>query len=206
MRHPGSTLCRWEELSGSVLRRVVGFVIDPGSPENADPGTTENTDSVGVVAAALACGAVDGGGPGGTVPRVVGEAGDSLPQAMVAGPAKGDAAAFSGGMGDGADAGFGGELLFGLEAGADVAEFGDDLGGADAAGAREGHHDLAVGQGGDSVLEARRQLGDFGDEGGEDGGERADELPLMSASASPARPSGAARRRASSSMGARRPQ
>ena len=109
-------------------------------------------------------------------------------------------------MGDGADAGFGGELVVGGEALADVAEFGEDLGGADAPRAREGHDDLAVGELGDGVLDAAGELGDLGDEGSRTAARARTISPLASASASPARPRGAARRRASSSAGVRRPQ
>jgi hypothetical protein len=42
------------------------------------------------------------------MPGVVGEAGDGPSQAMVAGPAEDGAAAFAGGVGDRADASFGG--------------------------------------------------------------------------------------------------
>ena len=121
---------------------------------------------------------VDVGGPGRGVAGVVGQAGDGGAQAVVAGPAEDDAAALAGGVGDGGDAGLGGELVVGLEAFADVAELGEDLGGADAAGAREGHDDPAVGQLGDGVLDAAGELGDRGDEGCERADEGADELAL----------------------------
>ena len=84
-----------------------------------------------------------------------------------------DAAALAGGVGDGADAGLGGELLRRLEAAADVAELGEDLGGADASCAREGHDDLAIGKAADGVLDARAELGQFGDQALEDCGEAA---------------------------------
>jgi hypothetical protein len=48
---------------------------------------------------------------------------------VVAGPAEEDAALPSGCVGDRDDAGFGGEMLRRVEAGALVAEFGEDLGG-----------------------------------------------------------------------------
>ena len=50
------------------------------------------------------------------------------------------------------------------------------LGGTDAAGAREGHDDLTVGEFGDSVLDARGELGEFADERFENGNEGAHEL------------------------------
>lgn len=116
---------------------------------------------------------------------------------MTAGPAEADATALAGGVGDETDAGFGGEPLFGLEAFADVAELGEDLGGgADAAGAWEGHDDdPTVRQGFDGVLEAGGQLGDLGNEG-------AQHHPPESGRVRPR----VARRRASNSPGERRPQ
>lgn len=45
MRHPVSTLCCFGEgLSGAVVGWVVGFSVDPGSPEDADPGSGEDAD------------------------------------------------------------------------------------------------------------------------------------------------------------------
>jgi hypothetical protein len=53
---------------------------------------------------------------------------------MVAGP-EDDASALAGLVGYRADAGLGGQLLLGLEALANIAELGEDLGDADAPGA-----------------------------------------------------------------------
>src|SRR3954453_21910695 len=86
------------------------------------------------------------GRPGGGVAGVVGEAGDGSPEAAIASPAEDDAAALPGLARDRSDAGLGGELVGGLEALADVAELGQDLGGADPAGAREGGDDRAIGK------------------------------------------------------------
>ncbi len=60
------------------------------------------------------------------------KAGDGPSQAMVAGPAEDDTAALAGGVGDRADAGFGGEVVGAREALAHIAELGEDLRGADA--------------------------------------------------------------------------
>ena len=88
MRHPVSTpSCFEEKLSGAVLGRVVGFAIVPGAPDDAQPGTSEDTDGVRVVAASGLCLGVDAGGPGIGVARVVGQAGKSCAQAVIAGPA-----------------------------------------------------------------------------------------------------------------------
>jgi len=116
--------------------RIVGRAIGPGLPEDADPGAREDADGVGVVAASGSGSAIDVGRPGGGVAGVVGEAGDGSPEAAVASPAEDDAAALAGLARDRSHAGLGGELVGGLEALADVAELGQDLGGADLAGAR----------------------------------------------------------------------
>ena len=63
---------------------------------------------------------------------VVGEAGDGAAQAFVAGPAEDDRAVLAGGVGDRADAGFGGEVFCARETSAVIAELGEDLRGADA--------------------------------------------------------------------------
>jgi hypothetical protein len=98
------------------------------------------------------------------VPGVVGNAGDGGAQAVIAGPAEDDTAAFAGLVGDGADAGLSGELVLGREPLAHVAELGQDLGGADATGAGEGGYDLALGQFADGVFDARGKLGDLSDQ------------------------------------------
>lgn len=56
------------------------------------------------------------------------------------------------------------------------AEFGQDLGRADATGAREGHEDGTVGKRRGGMFQARGQLGDLGNQGGENDGEAAHEL------------------------------
>jgi hypothetical protein len=106
------------------------------------------------------------------VAGVVGEAGDGSPEAAIASPAEDDAAALAGLARDRS----GGELVGGLEAFTDIAELGQDLGGADPAGAREGGDDRAIGKIGERMLDTRGQLRDLGDQGLEQGGESADEL------------------------------
>jgi hypothetical protein len=95
------------------------------------------------------------------VSGVVGEAGDRRAQAVIAGPAEDDAAALARGVVDRTGAGLGGEEVGGGEALADVAELREDLGGADAPGAREGHDDLSVRRVGDGLLDASGQPGDL---------------------------------------------
>src|SRR4029453_4049684 len=83
-------------LGGTVEAFVVGPSILPSAPQHAEPGTREDADGVGMIAAATASCAVDAGGPGGAVAGVVGPADDGLAQALVAGPAESDAAVFAG--------------------------------------------------------------------------------------------------------------
>jgi len=180
MRHPVSTAkgSSGDFGGADVENRVVVGVVLPGTPEDADPCAGE--DSGGVLVGAPACfGAiVDVGCPSGGMPGVVGEADDGLWETMVACPSEDDAAGFAGSVSDGADAGLGCELVFGLEALANIAELGEDLGGADAAGTREGHDDPAVGELGDGVFDARGERSDLVDKAVEQGGECADELTL----------------------------
>src|SRR5918995_4951007 len=74
MRHPVSTLLsRREGLCCFVRLWIVGLMVGPGAPEDPDPGAGQNTDGMGVIAAASPL--VDVGGPGGGMARIVGEAG-----------------------------------------------------------------------------------------------------------------------------------
>ena len=161
MRHPVSSWSCCGALSGAMPLGLVGCPVGPGSPENANPSAGEDSSRVLVGASACSGAPVDVGGPGGAVAGMIREAGDRPPETMIAGPSEDDAAALAGSMGNWADAGLGGELLFGLEALTHVAELGKDLGGAEAAGAREGHDDLAVGQFSDLVLDASGEGGNL---------------------------------------------
>jgi hypothetical protein len=134
-----------DDLGGAVFCELIGSSVLPCSPEDADTSSREDRDGMSVLAAAPTCSGVDGSGPGGRVPGVVGgwtaplSKGDGLPQVLVAGPPENDAAASAGGAGDRADIGFGGELVeqrrrpTGLVAVPAVAALGQDLRGADAA-------------------------------------------------------------------------
>ena len=104
-------------LRAAVLGRVVGLAVGPGAPEDARPGAGEDADGVGMVAASGAGAAVDVGGPGALVAGVVGQAGERGAQALVAGPAPADASGLAALIGDGGDAGLGGELVLGSGSG-----------------------------------------------------------------------------------------
>src|SRR5215212_2682958 len=140
-----------------MLGRVVRSAIGPSAPEDAQPGTSEDTDGVRVVAASGLCLGVDAGGPGIGVARVVGQAGESCAQPVVAGPSEGDGLGLARLVGDGSDAGFGGQVLVAEEALAHAAELREDLRRADAAGAREAHQELAVFERSDVMLDAAGQ-------------------------------------------------
>ncbi len=71
---------------------------------------------------------------------VVCQASDRSAQAMVASPSEGDCSALAGLVGNGNDAGFGTQLFSVGKAFGHIAQLGQDLGGADASGARQGHH------------------------------------------------------------------
>src|SRR5881628_477597 len=89
----------------AVAGGVVGGLADPAGPQDADPGSGQDADGVGVVVPAGAGVGVDLRGPGRGVPAVVGEGGQCPAQALVAGPAEVDGLVLAGGGGDGADAG-----------------------------------------------------------------------------------------------------
>ena len=177
MRLPVSTISD-ERLCSGVLVGIVCRTVAPGSPEDPQPGACEYTDGVGVVAAAFASLAVDEGCPRACVSRVIGEAGNGGPQALVASPPPPDAARPAALVGDRGDAGLGSEMILGLEAGSYVTEFGGDLSGANLAGSREGHDNAAFGQLGDGVLDAAGELGDLSDDGFERSGKGFHEFAL----------------------------
>ena len=78
-----------------MLGGIVRSAVLPGSPEDTHPGASENTDGVGLLAAALTGSAVDFAGPSRCVSGVVGKAGDGGSQVFVAGPAEDNAAVFA---------------------------------------------------------------------------------------------------------------
>ena len=182
MRHPVSTpaLLRgcWEVSGAAVEAGFVGFSGLPATPEDAEPGASEDADSVRMIAAAISGASVDVSGPRRAVARVVGEADDGLAKTLVARPAEGDAALLAGCVGDGSDTGFRGELIVACEARALVTEFGENLRGIDATGARKGHDDRAVRMGRDGVLDGGGDLDDLRDKGCEDAHESEDGVSL----------------------------
>jgi hypothetical protein len=84
---------------------------------------------------------------------------------------------FPGGVGHGGDAGFGGELLGGGEAGAVVAEFRENLGGIDGPAAGEALDQWAIGVLGQCGRDGGGELLELSDKRREDGDQGLDEFP-----------------------------
>src|SRR5438552_6611125 len=181
---------RWSEPSGGrvgsqeqgtrppMSRRIVGLAVLPTTPQHAQPGTTQDADRVRMIAAAIPSPTVDLCRPERGVARVVGEAGHGPTQALVAGPAIADAAVLARFIGDGRDAGLGGELVGMGEAGAIVAELGEDLGGVDAPGTWEGHDDRTIRMLCHGMLETRGEQLELGHERFEERRKGEYEFPL----------------------------
>ena len=178
MRHPVSTPCYVESQRGAMAGWVVGAAIDPHAPQDANPSAGQNADGVWMIAAAGARGGIDTCRPSRSVTRVVGETSDGEAQAMIAGPAEGDAAMLAGLVSQRRHAGLCGQLCVGGEALALITELGEDLSGADAAGARQRHDDLPIGELSDGVFSARGELSDLFDQRTEGGGERLNQTAL----------------------------
>src|SRR5262245_9818059 len=135
MRHPVSTL----PVSGGGTRRgpmvcdVVGLAILPAPPDKAQPGAGQDSDGVGMIAAARAGAGIDGGRPRRGVSGIIGERGDGLAEALVTRPPEDDPAVFARGASDGGGARFGRQLFGGRKARAIIAKLGEELGRIDLA-------------------------------------------------------------------------
>ena len=183
----------------------IGCVIGPGTPDDAQPGAREDANCVRMIATAGAGRAVDASSPLIGVARVVGQAGNGLAQAMVAGPSKGHAAGLARLVGDRDGAGLSGQLVEGGEALSHVAQFGQDLRGADMAGARK---DMMIWPSGiDSTKRSMRRvsLAICSTSGCNTATIERTSWPAASAVSGPAKPAAALSRRASSSAGLRLP-
>jgi hypothetical protein len=109
---PVSTSCGgWLRECGrsAVLGGVVGDVVLPAAPDDADPGSREDAHGVWVVFAGCACLVVDVCCPGAFVSAVVGEGGHGLAESFVAGPSEMHRLVFARGFGDRCAAGEGGD-------------------------------------------------------------------------------------------------
>jgi hypothetical protein len=80
----------------AVLVGVVGDAVLPAAPDDADPGSSEDADGVGMLQVAGPGVGVDVGGPGCGVSAVVGEVDDGVAQLLVAGVAERDRVGLAG--------------------------------------------------------------------------------------------------------------
>src|SRR6202034_900508 len=148
---------------------VVGGLVLPAVPDHEQPGSGEDADGVGVVVAAAAGALVEVGGPGAGAAGVAGEVGDGVTELLVAGPAEADGAHLAGFSGGRRGAGEAGQGFGGAEAGAAVADLGEQAGGADGAGAGQRGEDVRVGVQGQLLADLLGQGLDLLGEGGQDG-------------------------------------
>ena len=121
---------------------------------------------MGVVWAADDGAVVEVGGPGIGASEVAGEVGDGVAQLFVAGPSESDAADLAGLSGRGCDSGQAGQRFGCGEAGAAVADLGEQSCGTDAAGSGQAGEDVRVRVQGQLFVDLNRQGFDlFGDSG-----------------------------------------
>src|SRR5215211_5245939 len=177
MRRPVSTLDRDLALEGAVAGGVVGLSVVPHAPEDAGPGASDGAD--GALVAAGAGVAVEAPRPGVVVSGRVGESGEGVAEAFVAGVAEGGVCLFAGLDRDGGHAAVGGERFAGGVAVAAVADLGEQSGGGDdrLGVAEERAEDFAVAVGADGVGDVGGQLRDPFDERPERRHEREHDLP-----------------------------
>ena len=116
---------------GAVLSGVVGHVVEPASPDDADPGSGEYADGVWVVFAGCAGSGVDVGGPRAFVSTVVSKGRDSDTESFVAGPPEVHGLVFAGRLGDRCASGKCGDGVGAVVGLAAVAPLGEYLGGVD---------------------------------------------------------------------------
>src|SRR5262249_50841643 len=123
---------------GAVMQGgIVGRLVDPAAPHDADPGAGEDTHRVWMVLAGGAGAFVDVCGPGAFVTGIVSKRGDRHAQAFVTGPAERHGPMFTGRACDRHQSSERGDR-FRIDVGvAGIAPFGQDLGSIDRAGARE---------------------------------------------------------------------
>src|SRR5207249_3174695 len=88
VRRPVSTFGREEPVEAAVAAGVVGGAVLPDAPDDAEPGAAEDADRVRVVVAAGECSLVNAVRPGVVLAAGVGEAGDGVAEALVAGVAE----------------------------------------------------------------------------------------------------------------------
>src|SRR5256886_2139169 len=161
-----------EGLKGTMLGGVVGGAVLPAVPDHEEPGASQDANRMGVVFAAGDGAAVEIGGPGVGADGVAGEVADGVAELFVGGPAEADGAVLAGLASAGGDAGEAGQRLGRREAGAAVADLGQEAGGADGAGAGQAGEDVGVGVQGELLVDLLGEdldLLDQGVQGGQEG-------------------------------------
>jgi hypothetical protein len=132
-----------------VAGRVVGDAVVPAVPDHIQPRSGQDPHSQGVVFPAGDRVVVDAGGPGAGVAGAVGEVADRAAELFADGPAEGDGLVLAGLAGGRRGPGQADQRLGFGEAGAAVADLGEQPGGADGARAGQRGEDVAVGVGGE---------------------------------------------------------
>jgi tetratricopeptide (TPR) repeat protein len=161
-----------------VAGGIVGDAVLPAVPDDEQPGASEDADGVGVVVPACDGVVVEPGGPGAGAAGVAGEVGDGVAELLVAGPPEPDGADLAGLAGGGGDPGQAGQRFGGREAGAAVADLGEQAGGADAAGAGQAGEHVLVGVQRELLADLGGQCLDLLVEGDQHGQQRARDVRL----------------------------
>src|SRR5580704_5298846 len=165
-----------DPLEGLVAGWVVGGSVLPAVPDDVQPGAGEDADGVRVVVAAGDGLVVELGGPGAGAAGVAGEVGDGIAELLVAGPAEPDGADLAGLAGGRCRSSQAGQRFGGGEAGAAVADLGEQPGGADASGAGQAGEDVLVGVQGELLADLSGQGFDLLGEGDQHGQQRAGDV------------------------------
>src|SRR6266536_227667 len=134
-----------EVLKGAVDGRVVGGVVLPAAPDDADPGSCEDPDGVGVVVATGAGLLVQLGGPGVDVAGVGSEVAYRVAELLVRTPPEDHRLDLAGLTGRGSNPGQAGKGVRGGEPAPGVADLGQQPGRADGPRPRQAGEDGAVG-------------------------------------------------------------
>jgi hypothetical protein len=192
-------------LFGAVLGRVVGRVGVPAGPDDSEPGAPEDPDGLGVALAAGAGVGIQLGCPWGAVAGVVGEDVQGLSGSVISGQAEVDAAGLARRPGDRGGAGLGGGVLGAAGTVQDRAQFGEQLGVAELADAGQSGQQADLGMLAQPVADGLVEVGNGGQQGGQQLGLGADDL-ASTAGSSPTGGCGADRSRCRSSAGWRPPR
>src|SRR5690625_2123223 len=168
-------------LEGAVPVGGVGGFVLPAAPDDAEPGSGQDAGGVGMVLAAGDGVVVDLRGPGVSAAGVAGEVADGVAEFLVDRPSVGDSLVFAGLFGRGGDTGQTGQGSGVGEPPADVADLGEQPGGAHGAAAGQGLEDVGVGVQGELLGDLGFQSCDLFDELAQDAEHGAGEVGTGSA-------------------------